>query len=214
MKKLFIGFLVLLNIVILFGLLGLVGYQFTEIVKRNSEVEQLKGDLEQARLKQKQISESGSISKPTQTIPEKPIPQNSELAISVFYSKAPENELDFTAVVEQKRTTTRADLETFALEEIMKGPSSPEKTQGAQNPIALSGSSNCSDKDFSLDITLKKATMKFCKTVVSNGIGDDARIKTVIEKTLSQFDTIDSVLILTKDGSCFGDQSGQNSCKK
>jgi biopolymer transport protein ExbB/TolQ len=67
MKKAFTIFLVLINIVIMFGLLGLVGYQFTEIVKKNSQVEDLKTSVKDLKEKQKQISTSGSISQPTQT---------------------------------------------------------------------------------------------------------------------------------------------------
>ena len=81
-------------------------------------------------------------------------------------------------------------------------------------PIKLTGTSNCSGKDFSLSIdqTTKKATLKFCKLVTSAGIGDDARIKNTITKTLTQFSTVTTVVILDRGGNCMGDESGMNAC--
>ncbi len=40
----------------------------------------------------------------------------------------------------------------------------------------------------------------------------DARIKAEITKTLTQFPTITSVTIITREGHCFGDLSGQDKC--
>jgi hypothetical protein len=40
----------------------------------------------------------------------------------------------------------------------------------------------------------------------------DARIKAGITKTLTQFPTISGVTIITGDGHCFSDLSGQDTC--
>jgi spore germination protein GerM len=215
MKKAFTIFLVLINILIMFGLLGLVGYQFTEIVKKNSEVEQLKTSVKDLKEKQKKISDSGSITQPNQTAT---VPNNetkaTEKTVKIFFSQAPDNELDFTATTGVTRTTSREDVATFVIEELIKGPSSSEKTLKLENQILQEGNSNCGGKDFTLIIEKKVATLKFCKLVVTNGIGTDARIKNQIEKTLKQFDTIEKVVMLTSNGSCFGDLSGTDVCKK
>jgi Sporulation and spore germination len=215
MKKAFTIFLVLINIIIMFGLLGLVGYQFTEIVKKNSEVEQLKTNVKDLKDKQKKISDSGSISQPNQTSTT-PVSESkpTEKSVKIFFSQSPENELDFTATTGVTRTTSRGDLEIYVIEELIKGPSSSEKTLKLENQIILEGNSNCGGKDFTLTIDKKVATLKFCKLVVTNGIGTDARIKNQIEKTLKQFDTIEKIVILTSNGSCFGDLSGTDVCKK
>ena len=50
--------------------------------------------------------------------------------------------------------------------------------------------------------------------MTSAGIGDDARIESEITATLKQFSTIQNVVILTKSGHCFGDESGLDMCLK
>ncbi len=89
----------------------------------------------------------------------------------------------------------------------------------------LSGPSNCAapkpvgGPDFT--ITLDKrgskmqtgtATLKFCRLALSPGIGTDARVTAEINATLKQFPRIKNVVILTKNGHCFGDESGKDRC--
>jgi len=54
--------------------------------------------------------------------------------------------------------------------------------------------------------------MKFCRQLTSPGIGADARVRAEITATLKQFPRIKEVVILTKDGHCFGDESGKDFC--
>jgi hypothetical protein len=56
------------------------------------------------------------------------------------------------------------------------------------------------------------ATLSFCRTTSSPGVGTDGRIQSEINATLKQFSNIKKVVILTVDGNCFGDESGQNQC--
>lgn len=56
--------------------------------------------------------------------------------------------------------------------------------------------------------------LKFCRSVVSAGIGDDARIKSSLTATLKQFSSIRSVILLDRNGNCLGDMSGENRCLK
>jgi hypothetical protein len=58
------------------------------------------------------------------------------------------------------------------------------------------------------------ATLRFCKSVLSSGSGDDGRQKSSINATLKQFSTINSVIILDRNGKCLSDQSGENTCLK
>jgi hypothetical protein len=54
--------------------------------------------------------------------------------------------------------------------------------------------------------------VKFCRSLTSPGIGADARVKAEITATLAQFANIKQVVILTKDGHCFGDESRKDLC--
>lgn len=115
-------------------------------------------------------------------------------------------------------STTRADTENFVMEKMIAGPSDQDKTDYFWfTPITLSGDSNCGGADFQItkDTSANKITVKFCKTVQTAGVGDDARITTVIKAGMEQFlseDSTKTVVVLTKDGNCFGDGSGTNQC--
>ena len=88
----------------------------------------------------------------------------------------------------------------------------------------MSGASYCSapfptgGPDFTLTLNKKgnvtetgTATLRFCRTTSSPGIGADARVKAEINATLKQFSSIKKVVILNKDGHCFADTIGQDS---
>ncbi|HEY9902316.1 MAG TPA: hypothetical protein V6D43_07785 [Candidatus Sericytochromatia bacterium] len=111
------------------------------------------------------------------------------------------------------RTTSSQGLAQFAIEQLIAGPTSQEKARNLMAPIQLRDRSNCG-KDFTLSISNGVATLKFCKSVLSSGVGDDGRQKSSINATLKQFSTINSVIILDKNGNCLSDQSGENSCLK
>jgi hypothetical protein len=133
--------------------------------------------------------------------------------LKVFFSKNPESNNNFSFTQVATRTTDRKDTAAFVIEQLIAGPTADESAAGLATPLRLSGNSNCGEKDFSLDITSKVATLRFCKQIVANGIGDDGRIKSVITETLKQFTNIEIVIILTKDNLCFGDLSGLDICK-
>ena len=143
-----------------------------------------------------------------------PAPTPTTLNVQVYFSENPASYNDFTVVSAVDRSSNRTDIGTFTIEQLVAGPTTSEQTGGLFTPIMLTGTSNCSGKDFSLSIdqTAKKATLKFCRSVTSAGVGDDARIQNTIDKTLTQFSTVTSVVILDKGGNCFGDESGLNSC--
>ncbi|MFE1746729.1 hypothetical protein [Coleofasciculus sp. H7-2] len=141
--------------------------------------------------------------------PVKATPKN----VKVFFPKDPQSGQDFTYVEPVWRTTNSPSIAQFAIEQLIAGPTSQEKVRGLSDPIEFKGSSNCG-KDFTISITNGIAKLKFCKSVVSGGIGDDARQKSSINATLKQFSTINSVIILDRNGNCLSDQSGENFCLK
>lgn len=161
-------------------------------------------------------SSDGTTDKNQQPSTNPPIQNNERQALSlaVYFSKDPESLSDFTYTQAVTRSSDRADMGTYTIEQLIAGPTVAEASSGLFSPLKgkLQGESNCSDKDFTLSVASRIARLKFCRTVVSAGIGDDARISATVSDTLEQFSSVDSVIILTRDGNCFGDQSGQNQC--
>ena len=131
--------------------------------------------------------------------------------VQVFFPRFPQAGSDFTQVTPVLRSTTNSSVARFAIEQLLAGPTRAEQRQGLRPALSLRGSSNCGS-DFTLRITAGVAQIRFCRQVVSAGVGDDARAKSAIDATLKQFSTVSQVIILNSDGSCFGDQSGENRC--
>lgn len=100
------------------------------------------------------------------------------------------------------------------LEELIEGPTPEEQAQGYFSELGdmLQGESNCGERDFQLRIEDGLAEVQFCRQVVSAGIGQDARVTSQIEATLEQFETVDRVRLLNREGRCLFDPSGMNRC--
>ena len=148
--------------------------------------------------------------------------------VKVFFSKFPESvNTDFTAVYPVDRTSPTIAVGTFSLQLLIAGPTLSERNAGYFTELntMLSGSSSCASPlpvggpDFTLTLNKRgptpetgTATVQFCRTINSPGIGADARVQAEIDATLKQFSNIKEVVILTKDGHCFGDESGKDFC--
>ncbi|MBZ8180355.1 GerMN domain-containing protein [Oscillatoria salina] len=133
---------------------------------------------------------------------------NESYNVQVYF---PEAGGEFTDTEAVTRTTESAAVAEFALEELIAGPTFPERERGLIDPIEFRGESNCGE-NFTVGIKNGEARVQFCRDVVTQGVGDDARIQTSIKQTLKQFSTVDSVVILDKNGNCFADASGRNQC--
>lgn len=113
------------------------------------------------------------------------------------------------------RKTTRKDVATFAIEEIIKGPSSTELTKelkptfGKGYQMWFVSESNCNGRDFKIEINNKIAKVQFCKDSMLAGDMSGFIITEQISKTLKQFSTIEKVQILNSKGYCLDDMSGQ-----
>jgi hypothetical protein len=150
--------------------------------------------------------------------------------VKVFFSKFPESvNTDSTAVYPAERTSPTIAVGTFALQLLIAGPTLSEQQAGYFTELntMLSGPSNCSaplpvgGPDFTLTLDKKgtvtekgTATVKFCRSLTSPGIGADGRVTAEINATLKQFANIKKVVILTEDEHCFGDLSGKDFCLK
>jgi hypothetical protein len=150
--------------------------------------------------------------------------------VKVFFSKFPESiDTNFSAVYPVDRMSPTIAVGTFAIQLLIAGPTLSEQHAGYFTELntMLSGPSNCSaprpvgGPDFTLTLDKKgtvtqpgTATVQFCRSLTSPGIGADARVTAQINATLKQFTNIKKVVILTQDGHCFGDASGKDLCLK
>jgi hypothetical protein len=136
-------------------------------------------------------------------------------AVQVFFSHDPASLQDFTAVFPVSRVVVPEGgaIASAALRELVEGPTSAERSLGLFTELGdmLSGPSNCG-ADFEINIAAGTATVRFCRQVTSAGIGQDARVRSQIQETLGQFETIDRVRLLNRQGSCLFDPSGMNLC--
>lgn len=115
---------------------------------------------------------------------------------------------DYTVPVE--RYTSRTDIATFALEEIMRGPTTEETERGLRPTfgdeyfMSLSGKSNCGIKNFTLSLDTENyfARVNFCKDISFTQDWSMMLLVDEIRKTLIQFEKIHKVQILNKEGNC------------
>jgi hypothetical protein len=141
-------------------------------------------------------------------------PAPTSIPISVYFSKHPDSDNDFTKVVAVERTSTTIGVATAAMQQLLAGPTSEESSQGLFSEWQLDGESTCGALGFSLTIEGTRAKVELCRNFVSDGAGDDARAKAEADATLTQFDNISEAVYVTKDGHCLFDQSGQDVCLK
>lgn len=150
--------------------------------------------------------------------------------VKVFFSKFPASvNTNSSTVYPVDRISPTIAVGTFALQLLIAGPTLSEQQAGYFTELntMLSGPSKCSaplpvgGPDFTLTLNKKgtvpetgTATVKFCRSLTSPGIGADARVTAEINATLKQFTNIKKVVILTQDGHCFGDLSGGDFCLK
>ena len=148
--------------------------------------------------------------------------------IKVFFSKSPDSlQTNPSAVFPVDRTSPTIAVATFSIQLLIAGPTLSEQQAGYFSELntMLSGPSNCTASlpvggpDFAITLNKKgakpetgTATVKFCRVLNSGGIGADARVQAEITATLKQFSNIKKVVILTRDGHCFGDESGKDFC--
>jgi hypothetical protein len=147
--------------------------------------------------------------------------------VKIYFSKSPESYSNFNKVFPVDRVSPTSGVATFAVQQLIAGPTPSEKSLGYFSDLnqIMSGPSVCShassmeNVDFTLTLDKKgledeqgTATLKFCRILSSPGVGADARIQSEIDTTLKQFANIKKVVLLTKDGHCIGDESGRDLC--
>ena len=152
-------------------------------------------------------------------------PAASGYAVKVFFSKHPVSDDDPTAVFPLARTSPTLGVATFALGELLKGPTQAERAQGYYSPFEgqLALVSYCTGPFRDFDITLDHrgataepgtATVRFCRRVDIPGEMAGPRMLTTITATLTQFANTKQVVVLNYQGNCFADLRGDNACLK
>jgi hypothetical protein len=151
----------------------------------------------------------------------------SGIEVKVFFSKHPDSDNSVQAVFAVKRVSPTSGVATFAVQQLIAGPTASEKTQGyfTELTASLTGASNCGGADFQItlnthidthtgtpSIQTGAAVLKFCRATQLAGDLVGPRIRAELDATLKQFPTITKTQILTNTGHCFDDASGQDNC--
>lgn len=150
----------------------------------------------------------------TQPLPASPTPDTSH-TVSVYFSKHPQSDDNPGETYPVQRTTQNNNVASFAMSELLHGPSTGEQTDGyfaTARIRAPASASSCNDQDFTLTITNATATLTFCRTFDHIGEISDGQAESEIKATLLQFPTIKKVIILNGKGDCEFNLSGQNLC--
>lgn len=146
--------------------------------------------------------------------PGPPALQTTGRPILVHFSRRPESDDDVTAVFPVPRTAPDAGVARAAIAALIAGPTPDETEAGYFSELGrmLHGPSTCGDDDFTIRSADGQATLRFCRAVSSAGIGQDARVQSAIDATLTQFATIRRLRTLSRDGDCLFNMSGENRC--
>jgi hypothetical protein len=147
--------------------------------------------------------------------------------VKVFFSKHPETDSNVGAVFAVNRVSPTSGVATYAVQQLIAGPTATEKAQGyfTELTTSLTGASNCGGPDFQITLNTHidpqngtpsaqpgAAVLKFCRATQLAGDTTGGRIKAELDATLKQFPTITKTQILTSAGHCFDDLSGQDNC--
>ncbi len=163
----------------------------------------------------------------TATAAASPTSSGSGTEVKVFFSKHPETDSNVSAVFPVKRVAPDLKVATYAIQQLVAGPTASEKAAGyfTELTTSLTGASNCGGADFQITLNTHidpktgtpstqtgTAVLKFCRATQLAGDLVGPRIKAQLNATLTQFPTITKTQILTSSGHCFDDASGQDIC--
>lgn len=138
------------------------------------------------------------------------------IPILVYFSKHPDSDNSVNAVFGVKRVSPTLGVGTFAIQQLIAGPTAAEAAMGYYTELtaSLSGTSNCGGPDFqyTIDNATHSGTLKFCRMTSLAGDLTGFRIQAEITKSLTQFPNVNKVIILNSTGHCFNDLSGADMC--
>ena len=143
--------------------------------------------------------------------------------VQVYFSKHPDSDNSPTAVFAVYRISPTLGVATYAIQQLIAGPTASEKAAGYYTELttSLGGTSSCNGADFTITLDMKgtthvlgTATLQFCRATQLAGDLSGSRISANITRTLLQFSNITSVVILNQSGHCFDDLKGTDDCLK
>lgn len=135
--------------------------------------------------------------------------------VRVYFSKHPESDNDPGKTFPVNRTSSDLGVARFAMTELLKGPSTSEIMQGYFSTIQLrEAESTCGGSDFRINIEDGTAKLQFCKPFDHRGSVADGQAESAIKATLTEFESVQKVVILNSRGVCEFDLSGENLCLK
>ena len=138
------------------------------------------------------------------------------IPVKVYFSKHPETDSNVAAVFPVDRTSPTTGVATYAIQQLIQGPTASETASGYFTELAasLTGTSNCGGADFTytIDSATHTGTLQFCRQTQLAGDLVGPRIKAQINATLRQFPNVTKVIILNSTGHCFDDLQGADSC--
>ena len=141
--------------------------------------------------------------------------------VTVYFSKHPASDENPTAVFPVRRLSPTRAVATFAIGQLVVGPTRAEARRGYYTALAgiFHGPSSCGRAAFRIVLNRRgtsveqgTTTLQFCRPTMIGGIGTAVRISAEIARTLTQFPSIKRVVILDYRGDCFSDLSGRNLC--
>ncbi len=139
-----------------------------------------------------------------------------------FYKEPLEPQHNVADIESVERTTESENLYTYAITELINGPSEEEQDDGYISVFSLSGSSTCSGHSFQYKTTGSTLKIQICKEIepvldaegayAGITLNAQARVTRQFNESLS-FGGIDSVALFDKNGNCYAPESGQNACE-
>lgn len=136
--------------------------------------------------------------------------------VKVYFSKHPETDTNVTAVFPVNRISPTLGVATFAMQQLILGPTPAEAAAGyfTELTASISGASSCGGPDFqyTIDASTHIGTLRFCRTVALAGDLTGGRIQAEVDATLKQFPNVTKVIILNSNGHCFNDLRGGDAC--
>jgi hypothetical protein len=141
--------------------------------------------------------------------------------VKVYFSKHPASDENPAAVFPVRRLSPTRAVATFAIGQLLLGPTRAEARSGYYTALAgiFHGPSTCGRTAFRIVLNRRgqsveqgTTTLQFCRRTMIAGIGTAVRITAEIVRTLRQFPSIKRAVILDYRGDCFSDLSGRNLC--
>ena len=160
-----------------------------------------------------ETSDAGQNKPPGSSLQSTPAQPPKTYDVKIYFSKHPESDDDPSATFPVHRTATDLGIASFAVSQLLKGPTRKEIDNGFFSTVQLKpADSTCNGKAFTLTIKDSLAVLRFCKPFNHLGVVADGQAESSLNATLGQFNSVKTIRILNTRGDCEFDLSGENRC--